>query len=150
MSYYETGHGVVYFGESQEADRWIEENIDGVERTSGAKVYPHTKTEVHPGVLRYLDQVDYNLIAANPKPFIGYSDITALQCAMMVHADLLTFSGPMVAIEMGDPNGFDPYAEETYWRLLSNALAGQILKNPPEKPWQVYSSGKCFRTDANR
>lgn len=41
-----------------------------------------------------LPQLDWSLIAANPKVFCGYSDITALQAAMLARADLVTYSGP--------------------------------------------------------
>jgi muramoyltetrapeptide carboxypeptidase len=38
--------------------------------------------------------IDWDLIAANPKVFCGYSDITALSCAMYAHTGLVTYSGP--------------------------------------------------------
>lgn len=41
-----------------------------------------------------LPHLDYELIAANPKPLCGYSDITALNAALLARAGLVTFSGP--------------------------------------------------------
>jgi muramoyltetrapeptide carboxypeptidase len=41
-----------------------------------------------------LPYVDWDLIAANPKVFCGYSDITALQNAMLARTGLVTYSGP--------------------------------------------------------
>lgn len=41
-----------------------------------------------------LPYVDWDLVAANPKAFCGFSDITALQGAMLARADLVTYSGP--------------------------------------------------------
>jgi muramoyltetrapeptide carboxypeptidase len=41
-----------------------------------------------------LPYVDWDLLAANPKVFCGYSDITALQNAMLARAGLVTYSGP--------------------------------------------------------
>ena len=41
-----------------------------------------------------LPHLDWDLIAANPKVFCGYSDITALQNAILARADLVTYSGP--------------------------------------------------------
>lgn len=41
-----------------------------------------------------LDQLNYDLIAKHPKIFIGYSDTTALTCAITKKTGLLTFSGP--------------------------------------------------------
>ncbi len=45
-------------------------------------------------VNQLLDGIDYPLIAANPKIFCGYSDITALQNAIYAKTGLVTYSGP--------------------------------------------------------
>ncbi|MFC1561709.1 LD-carboxypeptidase [candidate division KSB1 bacterium] len=50
---------------------------------------------------RLLDLVDFSVIRDNPKIFSGYSDITALQCAILRKTGLVTFSGPMVAPDFG-------------------------------------------------
>ena len=41
-----------------------------------------------------LPHLDWDLIGANPKIFCGYSDITALQNAMLARTGLVTYSGP--------------------------------------------------------
>jgi len=41
-----------------------------------------------------LPHLDWDLIAANPKILCGYSDITALQNAILARASLVTYSGP--------------------------------------------------------
>lgn len=41
-----------------------------------------------------LDAIDWDLIAANPKILCGYSDITALTCAIHAHTGLIAYSGP--------------------------------------------------------
>ncbi|MBF0199869.1 MAG: LD-carboxypeptidase [Desulfamplus sp.] len=48
------------------------------------------------GSLRLLGLLDYDLIALNPKPFVGFSDITALLCAMSARSSLQVFHGPVV------------------------------------------------------
>lgn len=50
-------------------------------------------------VLPYLD---FDLIAAHPKLFQGYSDITVLHWALHVHAGLRTFYGPALVPELGE------------------------------------------------
>lgn len=45
------------------------------------------------GSCRILPLVDYKKIRANPKPFIGYSDNTALHHAILLKAGLVTFHG---------------------------------------------------------
>jgi muramoyltetrapeptide carboxypeptidase len=46
------------------------------------------------GSCRILPLVDYALIRANPKIFLGYSDITALHHAIGVKTGLVTYHGP--------------------------------------------------------
>ncbi|HEX6528110.1 MAG TPA: S66 peptidase family protein [Streptosporangiaceae bacterium] len=41
-----------------------------------------------------LPHLDWDLIAANPKVFCGYSDITALQNAILARTGMVTYSGP--------------------------------------------------------
>lgn len=47
------------------------------------------------GCNRILDLVDYELVSRNPKPIIGYSDITALLIAITAKTGLITFHGPV-------------------------------------------------------
>lgn len=46
------------------------------------------------GAARILPMIDYDLIRKNPKPLLGYSDITALHCAIQAQTGLITFHGP--------------------------------------------------------
>ncbi len=52
------------------------------------------------GATRLLPQVDFRLIARNPKPFIGYSDITALHLAIGQRTGLITFHAPGASAEL--------------------------------------------------
>ncbi len=45
------------------------------------------------GSCRILPLLDYAAIRANPKPFLGYSDITAMHLAILVKSRLVTFHG---------------------------------------------------------
>ena len=53
------------------------------------------------GTARLLPLIDFALIKRNPKILIGYSDITALQLAILAKTGLVTFYGPMVTTDMG-------------------------------------------------
>ncbi|MDN3203486.1 S66 peptidase family protein [Algoriphagus sediminis] len=46
------------------------------------------------GAARILPFLDYDLIKKNPKPLLGYSDITALHCAIQSQTGLVSFHGP--------------------------------------------------------
>jgi muramoyltetrapeptide carboxypeptidase len=48
------------------------------------------------GCLRMLPLVDFDIIGAHPKVFVGFSDITALLAAITRRSGLVTFHGPMV------------------------------------------------------
>lgn len=69
------------------------------------------------GTPRLLDQIDYTAIKAHPKILVGYSDITALQLALFRKAQLVSFSGPMVAVEMC--KGVDQVTERHFWQMLT-------------------------------
>ncbi len=77
------------------------------------------------GTPRILDKLDYDLIASNPKILVGYSDITALHLALYQKSGLVTFAGPMPAVEMGQ--GIDAFTEEHFWSMLAANSAGKKL-----------------------
>ncbi|MFJ2985820.1 MULTISPECIES: LD-carboxypeptidase [unclassified Pseudomonas] len=52
------------------------------------------------GSMRLLDQLDFELIRCNPKPLIGYSDITALHTAINRRTGLITFHGAMLNADL--------------------------------------------------
>ncbi|MEM3655686.1 MAG: LD-carboxypeptidase [Thermoprotei archaeon] len=53
------------------------------------------------GTLRLLASLDYALIRENPKITVGYSDLTALINTINTMTGLVTFHGPMVAVDFG-------------------------------------------------
>jgi muramoyltetrapeptide carboxypeptidase len=67
-----------------------------------------------------LEHLDFDLIKRNPKPFIGYSDITSLQLAIYVKTGLVTFSGP-AGISFGKPIVPD-YTWRHFEAVLTNAV----------------------------
>jgi len=93
------------------------------------------------GTPRLLPLLDYHAIRANPKIFVGYSDITAIQLAMLRHAGLITFSGPMVAAEMA--KGIDPFTEENFWRILMHPEPFGDLVRPAGGHYQIITRGNA-------
>jgi muramoyltetrapeptide carboxypeptidase len=82
------------------------------------------------GTPRLLSLINYHLIARNPKVFVGFSDITALQLAFWKRCRLITFHGPMLAVEMA--NTMDPLTEDLFWRSVTSPKAGGVLSLPGE------------------
>lgn len=54
------------------------------------------------GCISLLASIDYALVRARPKILIGYSDITALHLALLRHAGLVTFHGPVAGSGRSD------------------------------------------------
>src|SRR5690348_7809883 len=48
------------------------------------------------GTAHLLQLLDFSLVRANPKIFVGYSDITSLHCAFLAKAQMISFHGPML------------------------------------------------------
>lgn len=70
------------------------------------------------GAVRLMDKLDYKLIQNNPKIFVGFSEITALQMAILKRANLVTFAGPMVVSNFSkDKNDF---TERNFWKVLTS------------------------------
>ena len=88
------------------------------------------------GTPRLLPLLDYDLIRQHPKILVGYSDITALQLAVLKYTGLVTFTGPMVAVELADET-FDPRTEERFWRMLSGDPAAAEFLPLQEDGWQA-------------
>lgn len=54
------------------------------------------------GCISLLEHIDYRLIRAHPKALIGYSDATCLHLALLKHAGLVTFHGPVASSTFSD------------------------------------------------
>ncbi len=92
------------------------------------------------GAMRILDLIDYEAIRANPKIFVGFSDVTALHIAMLNRAGLVTFHGPMPTANWA--NGpLDDFSRDALYRVLMRAEPAGMLPNPPEYPRQTIASG---------
>lgn len=55
------------------------------------------------GVSRLLDRLDYDMIRANPKALIGYSDVTALHVQLQTRCSMVSFHGPMPSTDKLSP-----------------------------------------------
>ena len=88
------------------------------------------------GCARYLHLLDYELIKRNPKIFVGYSDLTALHCAIYNRTGLITFAGPMVAADFG--NDIDEDADAHFWSVIMEGKQGisATFDNTIEDPFK--------------
>lgn len=93
------------------------------------------------GTPRLLDKIDYNLIKKNPKVFVGYSDITALSMAFLKKAGLVTFAGPMLAVDLGEET--DSYTEENFWKMVTNNKAAGRIETPDDDKLYCLNKGNA-------
>ena len=95
------------------------------------------------GATRLLQDLDYSLVARNPKILAGYSDITALSIALYARTGLVTFSGPMLATELHNPS---TYTEKNFWKILESTSSVHQIINHPDHPVCVFREGSASGT----
>jgi muramoyltetrapeptide carboxypeptidase len=69
------------------------------------------------GAMRILDRIDYDAVSANPRPIVGFSDITALHQAVAIRCGVGSFHGPMLNLDWF--NGLSPDIEQWFWSMLA-------------------------------
>ncbi|HEY9687139.1 MAG TPA: LD-carboxypeptidase [Coleofasciculaceae cyanobacterium] len=87
------------------------------------------------GCMRLLPELDFELIAANPKVFIGFSDITSLLLPFYQRCGLGGFYGPMLTSNL--VHG-EPFSQTELFKLVSNQ---------PQAPYEIPNRDTyhCFR-----
>ena len=90
------------------------------------------------GCARILDKLDYDLIKANPKIIIGYSDITSLLIAITEKTGLITYHGPV---------GYSSWKDFSTEQVMNTLAGGSTftMKNPSFhlKDLETLTSGKA-------
>ena len=92
------------------------------------------------GVHRMLDRVDFDVIRANPKLLLGYSDITALHTAIHEKVGMVTMHGPMPSTEWHD---MDDFTRDSLWRALTATTPLGPVENPAGVAPKCVVPGKC-------
>lgn len=75
------------------------------------------------GCTRIMDLIDYDLIAANPKPLIGFSDVTALLNGIFNMTGLITFHGPVGSTID------DKFSKKSFVDILRNTPKNHVIRN---------------------
>lgn len=84
------------------------------------------------GAIRLINKIDYYIIKANPKPFCGFSDVTAL--LLMIHrkTGMITYHGPMASTDFAG----DGCNQQKFF----NAINGEPLNYEGTK---IYNDGSA-------
>ena len=92
------------------------------------------------GTPRLLDRLDFDLLRDNPKPFVGYSDLTAVHLAISRYAGFVTFHGPMLNADLlGDK--LQPTESSLFNMLRGQLGAGSVLAHPVAYPLTTIAPG---------
>jgi len=94
------------------------------------------------GAMRILDMIDYEAVAAHPKIFAGYSDVTALHAALLKKCGLVTFHAPMPVSCWADGALDAVSAESMRAALMSTQPVGPVV-NPPQFARECLVEGVC-------
>lgn len=87
------------------------------------------------GAMRILDRIEWSALASDPRPIVGYSDVTALHQAAARKAGVVGFHGPMLDFDLHD--GLSNDRAEWMWSIL----AGSAPHRWPIEPGQVLAGG---------
>ncbi|HHP9210393.1 TPA: muramoyltetrapeptide carboxypeptidase [Salmonella enterica subsp. enterica serovar 4,[5],12:i:-] len=76
------------------------------------------------GASRLLDRIDWQALASrqqrDPLLICGHSDFTAIQAGLLAQANVITFSGPMLAANFGAET-LNTFTEQHFWLALREA-----------------------------
>lgn len=92
------------------------------------------------GSARLVDKINYNLVRKNNKIFVGFSDISVLQMAFYQHAGIVSFAGPMVAVNFAGK--INQFSEEIFWDFITKNRKIGKLKNPNDEKFFVLNKGR--------
>jgi len=83
-----------------------------------------------------MEDIDLDLIRENPKPFFGYSDLTAVQTWLFDQAGLPAFHGPMVAADFYREGGVHEASFEA-------ALNGGLVEAGASEGLRILKPGRA-------
>ena len=94
------------------------------------------------GASQVLPHLDYDVIAANPKPLVGYSDVTALHVAIRQRTGLVTFYG-LGLTSMGSPKR-EEWSKERFLRAVGDpSPLGELPARPDDPYIGAIGSGRA-------
>jgi muramoyltetrapeptide carboxypeptidase LdcA involved in peptidoglycan recycling len=95
--------------------------------------------------LSYFDMIDVAAVRADPKPLLGFSDISALHLALHARTGLVALHSDLVTHGFGDWNETDVHLRQQladiYLRMLTREAAPGVL--PSSGRWECWRSGRA-------
>jgi muramoyltetrapeptide carboxypeptidase len=94
------------------------------------------------GAAQVVPLLDTDIIGANPKPFVGYSDVTALHVAIRQATGMITFYGPGF-MGVGDPERGDFSRDRLLRALTSTEPLGEVPARPDDPYVGARNGGRA-------
>ena len=92
------------------------------------------------GAIEMLHLIDYDLVAANPKAIMGFSDITNLHAALLKLSGLSTFHGPGFG-SFGSADR-EAFTLDSAMKAFTDGGVGEVPKRPDDKYLRPISGGR--------
>src|SRR5205823_4012618 len=93
------------------------------------------------GAVEIIPLIDFGVIAANPKPFCGYSDITALHVAILQRTGLGTFyANGLMGMGWEETPQFN---KDRLLRILRGETTGEVPRDPDDPYVRAIAPGKA-------
>ena len=128
-----------YLGGTDE--RRAQEIMNGFKNPEVDAIFPGTGGY---GTTRMIHLLDYDVIRANPKLLVGFSDITGLHLAIQRKAKLITMHTPSPMYGLGSEGNLSDFSAKYFFRAILNEQyfdengkkkeAGYVIETPTERP----------------
>lgn len=92
------------------------------------------------GCLPLLPEVRYDRLRSAPRLIVGYSDLSALQLAVLRRSGVPSLAGPMVDPDWAE---IDPWTETQFLRLAGGGPPGPIALAPPDQEPRILREGRA-------
>lgn len=92
------------------------------------------------GCLPLLPEIRYERLRTSPRLIVGYSDLSALQLAVLRRSGVPSLAGPMVDPDWAE---IDPWTEEQFLRLAGGGAPGPVALAPPDVEVRVLREGRA-------
>ncbi|MDQ4096184.1 MAG: LD-carboxypeptidase [Actinomycetota bacterium] len=97
------------------------------------------------GSAQTIPHLDFDVIRNNPKPLVGYSDITALHTGIAHYTGMVTFYGPGL-METNDPETKEFTQERLLKALTTTDALGEVPRKPDDDYLRPFNSGTVRET----
>ena len=93
------------------------------------------------GSAQIIPFLDFQLIASHPKPFIGFSDITAIHTALQRFTGMATFYGPSLTTVGGTQ--MSEFTALRFLQVLGGETTGTVPHDPDDPFVRSFAPGKA-------